>query len=78
MYTKANAGRTASPKGRRGVGYERCFGRVARPARLAGDGDNLDLASLAARYRSGSLTPSRLVDEILARIEARGDDHVWI
>ena len=40
--------------------------------------DNMDLASLAARYRTGSLTPLRLVDEILARIEARGDDHVWI
>ena len=40
--------------------------------------DGMDLASLAARYRTGSLTPLRLVDEILARIEARGDDHVWI
>jgi allophanate hydrolase len=40
--------------------------------------DKMDLASLAARYRTGSLTPLRLVDEILARIEARGDDHVWI
>ena len=38
----------------------------------------MDLASLAARYRTNSLTPLRLVDEILERIEARGDDHVWI
>ena len=40
--------------------------------------DGIDLASLAARYRTGSLTPVRLVDEILVRIETRGDDHVWI
>ena len=40
--------------------------------------DSLDLASLADRYRTGALTPLRLVDEILTRIEARGDDHVWI
>jgi allophanate hydrolase len=38
----------------------------------------MDLASLAARYRTNSLTPLRLVDEILERIEGRGDDHVWI
>ena len=38
----------------------------------------LDLASLADRYRTGVLTPLRLVDEIVARIEARGEDHVWI
>lgn len=40
--------------------------------------DGLDLSSLGARYRDGSLTPSRLVETILSRIESRGDDHVWI
>jgi allophanate hydrolase len=40
--------------------------------------ENLDLASLSGRYRTGALTPLQLVDEILARIEARGEDHVWI
>jgi allophanate hydrolase len=40
-------------------------------------GDSLDLANLANLYRRG-LTPSRLVEEILSRIAARGDDRVWI
>lgn len=40
-------------------------------------GESLDLANLANLYREG-LTPSRLVEGILRRIEARGDDHVWI
>ena len=35
-------------------------------------------ATLARRYQDGTLTPSRLVDDIVTRIEARGDDHVWI
>jgi allophanate hydrolase len=39
---------------------------------------SLDLTSLATRYEREGLTPSRLIGEILARIEARGDDHVWI
>ena len=78
MYTKANAGWTASPKGRLGGGYGRFAGRVARPARAPRRATAWIWRVLAARYRSGSLTPLRLVDEILARIEARGDDHVWI
>lgn len=40
--------------------------------------DSLDLANLAKRYHHGGLTPSRLIENILTRIEARGDDHVWI
>jgi allophanate hydrolase len=40
-------------------------------------GDSLDLANLTSLYRDG-LTPSRLVEGVLARIDARGDDHVWI
>ena len=40
--------------------------------------DPLDLHSLGARYRAGSLRPSQLVAGILRRIERRGDDKVWI
>jgi allophanate hydrolase len=40
--------------------------------------DSLDLANLAKRYLQEGLTPSRLIKQILARIDARGDDHVWI
>src|ERR1700689_1960712 len=41
-------------------------------------GDSLDISELAACYRSGTLTPSELVERVLARIAARGDDRVWI
>ena len=41
-------------------------------------GESLDISTLAACYRSGTLTPSALVERVLARIAARGDDHVWI
>ncbi|HLH49725.1 MAG TPA: allophanate hydrolase [Roseiarcus sp.] len=37
----------------------------------------MDLANLAKLYREG-LTPSALIEGILGRIDARGDDHVWI
>ena len=40
--------------------------------------DSLDLANLARLYQSGALTPSRLVEDVLLRIEARGQDNVWI
>jgi allophanate hydrolase len=40
--------------------------------------DSLEIDALGARYETGSLTPSQLVDGILARIAARGDDKVWI
>lgn len=40
--------------------------------------ESLDIAELTTRYRTGTLTPSELVDRVLARIAARGDDHVWI
>jgi allophanate hydrolase len=77
MYTKTNAAWTARPNG----GAARTMndlpdGSRDRPAPPTQD--SLDLASLAGRYRTGALTPVRLVDEILTRIEARGDDHVWI
>jgi allophanate hydrolase len=39
---------------------------------------SLDLASLRAAYANGSLTPTRLVDEIVARIAAHNDRAVWI
>ena len=41
-------------------------------------GQSLDISELAAAYRTGTLTPSALVDRLLACIAARGDDHVWI
>ncbi|HKO09230.1 MAG TPA: amidase family protein, partial [Alphaproteobacteria bacterium] len=40
--------------------------------------DSLDLATLGARLQAGRLTPVELVEGILARIAARGDDKVWI
>ncbi|MFF3440201.1 allophanate hydrolase [Streptosporangium sp. NPDC002721] len=38
----------------------------------------LDLGSLARLYRSGTARPADVAGEVLARIAARGDDHVWI
>jgi allophanate hydrolase len=40
--------------------------------------DSLDLAAVGERYRSNRLKPTDLVRGILERIEARGDDKVWI
>ncbi len=40
--------------------------------------ESLDCATLRAAYRAGTLTPAALVERLLARIEARGEDHVWI
>ena len=39
---------------------------------------SLDVARLAAAYAAGETTPLDVVDEILRRIAAAGDDHVWI
>jgi allophanate hydrolase len=39
---------------------------------------SLDFQTLRSGYRSGTLTPRQLVEEILARIARAGDDHVWI
>jgi allophanate hydrolase len=39
---------------------------------------SLDLESLRAAYAEGILTPSEVVAEVYGRIQARGDDHVWI
>jgi allophanate hydrolase len=41
-------------------------------------GDSLDLATLGARLRAGALRPREVVDGVLARIAAGGDDKVWI
>ncbi|GAA4187598.1 allophanate hydrolase [Streptosporangium oxazolinicum] len=38
----------------------------------------LDLESLSALYRAGTVRPADVAGEVLARIAARGDDHVWI
>ena len=40
--------------------------------------NSFDLATLKARYETGELTPSALVADVLDRIAARGDDHLWI
>ena len=39
---------------------------------------SLDLQALAHGYRTGALTPQAVVTDIVARIERRGDDKVWI
>jgi allophanate hydrolase len=38
----------------------------------------IDIASLTAAYASGALTPTRLLDDVLARIAATGGRPVWI
>jgi allophanate hydrolase len=55
------------------AGISRGTAEVVRPM-----GESLDISELATCYRTGTLTPSDLVDRVLARIAARGDDHVWI
>jgi allophanate hydrolase len=45
---------------------------------VPGPVESLDLAALAAGYRSGRFTPTALVSEVLERIARRGDDKVWI
>jgi allophanate hydrolase len=40
--------------------------------------DSLQRAPLQRAYRAGSLTPEDVVEEVYARIAARGDDGVWI
>ncbi len=47
----------------------------AAPTRWNG---SLDAATLRSRYLDGSTSPVEVVDTVLARITARGDDHVWI
>ena len=42
------------------------------------DSSSLDLQMLRAAYRSGQLTPTRVVEAVYDRIVARGDDRVWI
>src|SRR3990167_3565231 len=45
---------------------------------MPGAKDSLDLGTLTERYREGGLTPSAVVEDVLGRIAARGDDKVWI
>jgi allophanate hydrolase len=40
--------------------------------------DSLDLHALAERQARGAASPSQTIEEVLARIESRGDDGVWI
>ncbi|WP_337270921.1 allophanate hydrolase [Oryzifoliimicrobium ureilyticus] len=39
---------------------------------------SLDLTTLTKAYLSGALTPTRVINAIYDRIEARENDHVWI
>jgi len=39
---------------------------------------SFDAAALAKAYRDGTRTPADVVEEVFARIAARGDDGVWI
>ena len=39
---------------------------------------SLDSSTLREGYRAGTLRPAEVVDEVLSRIAARPDDHVWI
>jgi allophanate hydrolase len=45
---------------------------------MPGAKDSLDLGTLAKGYRDGALTPTAVVEDVLDRIAARGDDKVWI
>jgi len=38
----------------------------------------MHIRSLLQQYRNGSLTPRTLIDQVLARIEAAGNNNVWI
>ena len=42
------------------------------------DVHSLDLASLRAIYRAGTLTPTALIEELLGRLDAHDDPAVWI
>ena len=50
----------------------------AAPAHQTDAADRMDIAALQDGYRRGTLTPSAVIDRVLARIAARGDDAVWI
>ena len=39
---------------------------------------SLDIASLREGYRRGALTPTAVIERVLSRIVARGEDGVWI
>lgn len=38
---------------------------------------SFDFQSLTSKYHDGTLKPTEVVREVFARIQARGDDHVW-
>src|SRR5579875_1450553 len=40
--------------------------------------ERLDISALRDGYARGTVTPSVIVERMLARIAERGDDHVWI
>ncbi len=48
------------------------------PHRQAPIATTLEISALRAAYRAGRCTPVQVAEEILNRIAARGDDHVWI
>jgi allophanate hydrolase len=39
---------------------------------------SFDVAALSKAYQDGTLTPADVVEDVLARIAARGDDGVWL
>ncbi len=45
---------------------------------MPGVKNNLDLGTLAARYRDSALMPTAVVEDVLDRIAGHGDDKVWI
>ncbi|MBI3546816.1 MAG: allophanate hydrolase [Gammaproteobacteria bacterium] len=45
---------------------------------MTGADFSLDIQSLHERYRVGSLTPTKLVDELLARMAGTDSHHIWI
>ena len=40
--------------------------------------ESLDITNLRDGYRSGAFSPEDVVEQVLARIQAAGDDNVWI
>ncbi|MGH7121425.1 MAG: allophanate hydrolase [Acetobacteraceae bacterium] len=51
---------------------------LSEPPAATAAAERTDIAALRAAYRAGTLSPLGLVETLLARIEARGADHVWI
>ncbi len=51
---------------------------VPEPPRGDATADSLDIATLQSAYRRDLLRPGVVIERLLARIAARGDDAVWI